>query len=135
MKKILVLHRSQDACELLVEYLKIMGMNGANKIETYTDGAKAAEAVKSEICDIRLLVTADILPSVSGEEIAKLAKGLAREEGIDVPVLLVTAKDPDIALFKEAHQRFQSIGNGILVEPFSRKAFQDAVREAIAACN
>ncbi|MBP0016495.1 MAG: response regulator, partial [Cyanobacteria bacterium SBLK] len=119
--KVLILEDSEEK----LSSLRGMLPGGKFVVVEARDGKTALDAIKKEVGNLRLLVIKFNLPKISGWKILKKAQDHPKLQSIPM-VLTAEANDP-IAETLPAADRFE-----IIVHPFNRKQFQNAMKAAIA---
>ncbi len=117
MKEILIVEDDLSIAEIEKDFLEIEGY----EIEVATDGYKGLKAALSHRFDLILLDL--MLPGIDGLEICKRIRGT-----LDIPILMVTAKDEDV-------DKIRGLGIGAddyIVKPFSPTELVARVRAHLA---
>lgn len=65
------------------------------KVQAVEDGARAAEVIKEQIREIRLLLTDLLMPELNGDAVIQVLKDEAQKAGIPVPPFLVLSATPE----------------------------------------
>ncbi|MBI4059590.1 hypothetical protein HY406_00830 [Candidatus Giovannonibacteria bacterium] len=133
-KKILVMHSEPALREIVALYLCQIGIANGSEIVQLQDGKIGEAFIKENLHELGLVIVYDMLPRMAGEDLARLTTNLAREEGLKIPVVLMTSR-----AFEEnpAHRENLAKASHYVFElrEITRKRLEEAVQGAIAACN
>ncbi len=125
-KLVLLVEDNEINAEIAMLQLREMGF----EIDWVVNGARAVENFEnSEPFHYNLVVTDIMMPVMDGLEATRIIRNLERPDARKVPIIAITAN----TFPEDTKDSLENGASRVITKPYSRRFFEDTVRELLQA--